>query len=173
MKEVSSLNYTFLVSKRHICKTMNISVFKNCISVFFFNFSNTEADPYHQKYIENKAETGNKTLLWLDDRLNPMEDKMDWLSLSPIGRTVDVVWVKNFFEFQSWIQQNGLPNAICFDYDLGKKEPTGYDCAKWLVNFCREHEAPLPNWASQSTHPVEKAKIKKLLKNYTVRKSNS
>ena len=58
-------------------------------------------------------------LLWLDDRINPMEQRMDWLAYSPIGRDVNVIWVKNYVDFKSWIQNNGLPGAICFDYDLG------------------------------------------------------
>ncbi|WP_257710640.1 cyclic-phosphate processing receiver domain-containing protein [Gramella sp. MT6] len=116
-----------------------------------------------------KLLSGNKetiTLLWLDDRINPLERRMDWLAYSPIGRNVNVVWVKNYVDFKNWIQNNGLPGAICFDYDLGEKTPTGYDCAKWLVDYCQKNHLPPPPWASQSTNPEGKANINRLLKNY-------
>lgn len=58
-----------------------------------------------------------KTLLWLDDYRNPMEGQ--WLTFSPITtENLNVVWVKNYNEFENWIYNNGLPDAICFDHDL-------------------------------------------------------
>lgn len=108
------------------------------------------------------------TLLWLDDRINPMERRMDWLTYSPIGRKINVIWVKDFFDFKKWICDNGLPDAICFDYDLGENTPTGYDCAKWLVNHCKTKQLALPLWSSQSANTDGKAKINRLLrKNFT------
>lgn len=108
-----------------------------------------------------------KILLWLDDLINPMDARMDWLAFSPIGRKVKVVWVKNLMQFKNWINQNGLPDAICFDYDLGTSKPTGYDCARWLLQYCFKNNRSLPQWASQSTDPEQKAKIKRLLKKYS------
>lgn len=95
-----------------------------------------------------------KKLLWLDDIRDPMEG--DWQSYSPISHD-EVIWVKSYNEFIFWIKTNGLPDAICFDHDLGmdvaalarakgksknaarklkQEEKTGHDCAKWLVNYC-------------------------------------
>ncbi|MDT0678653.1 cyclic-phosphate processing receiver domain-containing protein [Autumnicola musiva] len=110
-----------------------------------------------------------KTLLWLDDKLNPMDTRMDWLAFSPIGREVEVVWVKNMMEFRNWIQKNGLPDAICFDHDLGDSSPNGYDCAKWLIKYCQENQLSLPLWASQCTNPLQKANINKLLRSFVQR----
>lgn len=107
-----------------------------------------------------------KTLLWLDDRINPLERRMDWLAYSPIGRDVEVIWVKNILDFKNLILKNGLPDAICFDYDLGNATATGYDCAKWLVMYCQHKKLAPPLWASQSTNPDGKAKINRLLKNF-------
>ena len=90
---------------------------------------------------------------------------MDWLSYSPIGREVKVVWVKNIIDFKTWIQKNGLPDAICFDYDL-KDSSTGFDCAKWLVEYCQFNKLLPPLWSSQSTNPDGKVRINRLLKNY-------
>lgn len=58
-----------------------------------------------------------KVLLWLDDYRNPFKD--DWLNFSPIGKDCDVVWVTSYEGFRHWIMVNGLPDAICFDHDLG------------------------------------------------------
>jgi hypothetical protein len=126
-----------------------------------------------------------KKLLWLDDVRNPMEN--DWLVFSPIGKNVDVTWVKSYSEFTSWITCNGLPDAICFDHDLGKEleskllkkgaskrlarqlkaeEKSGYDAAKWLVDYCMDNELNLPEWGIQSANPVGRESIDGLLKGF-------
>jgi len=124
-------------------------------------------------------------LLWLDDIRDPFTD--DWLVFSPIERPFDVVWVKKYHEFTSWIELNGLPDGICFDHDLGldevhehktiskkalkrfRKTPeykTGYDCAKWLVDYCIDNNKPLPKFNVQSANPVGKQNIISLLDNF-------
>ena len=90
---------------------------------------------------------------------------MDWLSYSPVGRNVNVIWIKNYIDFKNWIKTNGLPGAICFDYDLGETK-NGFDCAKWLIDYCRNYHLHPPLWTSQSTDPEGKAKINRLLKNF-------
>ena len=40
-----------------------------------------------------------KTLLWLDDCRNPLDEKVDWMVFSPIGRDVNVVWIQYVDEF--------------------------------------------------------------------------
>jgi hypothetical protein len=128
-----------------------------------------------------------KRLLWLDDIRNPLED--NWLVFSPIEQPFELHWVKNYDHFITWIIDNGLPDAICFDHDLGfdikqslreegmskrksrkvyKKmgEKTGFDCAKWLVDYCIDHKLKLPAYNIQSQNPVGKENINQLLKNY-------
>lgn len=123
-----------------------------------------------------------KTLLWLDDARNPLKD--NWLNFSPIGKNVEIIWVKTYQEFTDHIMTYGLPDAICFDYDLGsdienlgfaiglskekarklKQETlTGYDCAKWLIDYCVKTKNDLPEWNIQSANPVGKENIKNLL----------
>jgi len=104
-----------------------------------------------------------KKLLWLDDCRNPFEN--DWLNFSPIGKDVEVIWCKTYDEFVNTILNNGLPNAICFDHDLGE-EKSGMDCVKWLVEFCYETKNFIPSYSIQSANPVGKENIDKLLKNY-------
>ena len=110
-----------------------------------------------------------KTLIWLDDLRDPKDVRMDWLVYSPIGKELEVIWVKNMNEFVDWIQANGLPDGICFDHDLGENEPTGYDCAKWLVEYCLDNKVLPPLWACQSANPVGKVNINRLLRGFIVR----
>lgn len=114
-------------------------------------------------------------LLWLDDVRNPFDNKVNWLVFSPIEQPYEVVWVKKYQEFISWISDNGLPDAICFDHDLENFhinkssyiEYTGYDCAKWLVSYCIDNgNLNLPLYNIQSANPVGKDNIDNLLKNY-------
>lgn len=117
-------------------------------------------------------------LLWLDDVRNPFEN--DWLVFSPIAHT-EVIWVKKYHEFVSWITDNGLPDGICFDHDLSDihcnkstyKEKTGMDCAKWLVDYCLDKDLDLPKWNIQSANLVGKENIKGLLKDYTKFRQNN
>ncbi len=128
-----------------------------------------------------------KTLLWLDDYRNPFDTEVDWLVFSPIGRNINTIWVKSYDEFCEWITNNGIPDAICFDHDLGlpsqlkyrqegkskresrrlsKDEKTGYDCAKWLVDYCIDNNIDIPIYNIQSANPMGKDNIKTILDNY-------
>ena len=128
-----------------------------------------------------------KTLLWLDDWRNPWDEEIDWMVFSPIGRDVDVVWVKSYKQFTEWITTHGLPDAICFDHDLGKltevemrklgyskkearekknMELSGYDCAKWLVDYCMEKNTDIPVFNIQSSNGAGKLNIESYLNNY-------
>lgn len=123
-------------------------------------------------------------LLWLDDIRNPFEN--NWLVFSPIEHT-EVIWVKSYNEFKDWIEENGLPEGICFDHDLGldevhekksmskrslkkfRKTPeykTGFDCAKYLVEYCLDRNIMIPKYNIQSANQVGKENIDSLLKNY-------
>lgn len=106
-----------------------------------------------------------KTLLWLDDVRDPMDKDIDWLVFSPIGRNVDIHWITSYKEFINWITINGLPNAICFDHDLGDEE-SGYDCSKWLVRYHQTFGGTFPIFASQSANPIGRKNILTYLKNY-------
>ena len=80
---------------------------------------------------------------------------------------IDVIWLKNYSSFVEWINENGLPDAICFDHDLGE-EKSGYDCATWLINYCLDNNIKdLPEWNVQSANPVGKENIMNLLNNYS------
>lgn len=130
-----------------------------------------------------------KKLLWLDDIRSPYEKIWkDWIINSGVNLTeYTITWVKNYEEFVNFIKFKGLPDIIFFDHDLGediardlvkkgvnkryarmmkKESMSGYDAAKWLVNYCLDHKIPLPEWRIQSANPVGANNINKLFKNY-------
>lgn len=87
-----------------------------------------------------------KKILWLDDFRNPK----DYLN-----GDYDIVWVKDYEEFCHHIDNNGLPDIICFDHDLGY-EKSGYDCAKYLVHYCQQNNLDIPQYDIQSSNVVGK-----------------
>lgn len=127
-----------------------------------------------------------KKLLFLDDIRDP--NTQNWLTFSPIKRPFEVHWVKNYKEFTEWIIQNGLPDGIMFDHDLADfhyeinwseistdlqevlynedHEKTGYDCAKWLVEYCINNNLKIPPYYVHSGNTVGKENIEKYLENY-------
>ncbi len=97
-----------------------------------------------------------KRLLWLDDFRNPA----DFVKGNYI-----ISWVKNYEEFCSFINENGLPDVVCFDHDLGE-EKSGYDCAKYLVEYCQKNNLDIPEYEIQSSNTVGKDNIRGLMDNW-------
>lgn len=104
----------------------------------------------------------SQKLIWLDDERDPSESR--WNKYFPIGNPV-VIWLKSFDEFVQWISHNGLPDAICFDHDLGLG-PSGFDAAKWLTDYCLDSGASLPAWNIQSANPIGKQNIASILHSF-------
>ena len=128
-----------------------------------------------------------KVILFLDDYRDPFADGRVHLPVKEEGDE-SVAWVKTFQQFKSWIEQNGLPDHICFDHDLHKehyhkdmykgmvaynkhyqnfKHKTGRDAAMWLIQYCQANKKPIPKWTVHSSNPVGKENIKMLLKAFT------
>ena len=116
-----------------------------------------------------------KTILWLDDIKNPFVAGMDWWFtiqylkeeyLEIDDEECEVHWVKTQSEFENYIKENGLPDLISFDNDLGIGNGEGYDCAKWLVKYCMDNIVQCPKWYVHSSNPVAKENIEKLLNNF-------
>lgn len=112
-----------------------------------------------------------KILLWLDDIRSPftpafiLQYAPDFYYEKAEG-THEVVWVKNFTEFVEWIEGNGLPDEIGFDHDLGNDPMSGYDAAKWLVDYCIQNDVDPPDYFIQSANPVGAENINGLLENF-------
>ena len=84
--------------------------------------------------------------------------------------TSEFIVVRSFSEFVRIIKQQGLPEFISFDNDLGVDEegqllPEGYDAAKWLVYESGMDLSEL-RFKVHSANPVAKELIESLLNNY-------
>ena len=51
---------------------------------------------------------------------------------------------------------------LTFDYG---PEKTGYDCAKWLVDFCSERGVKFPQYAVHSMNPIGADRIRQYIEN--------
>lgn len=108
---------------------------------------------------------------------------------------LDPNWVitKNYKEFVDCIIINGLPELISYDHDLSDehysgeinnetdwsdyylmndREMTGYDCAKWLVDYCETNGLVLPEFFVHSMNPIGRQNIQNYLDNYRKMKDN-
>lgn len=115
-----------------------------------------------------------KTILWLDDIRNPFVINewprlIQYLKREYLGiedEACEVYWARTQTEFENYIKENGLPDLISFDNDLGIGNVEGYDCAKWLVNYCLDNNTALPQWYVHSANPVARENISKLFENF-------
>lgn len=95
-------------------------------------------------------------------------------------------WViaRNYNQFVNIIIIKGVPKLISFDHDLGieyykitnlknpnvdyskYQEKTGYDCAKWLCDYCQQHNIKFPEFYIHSMNNVGAMNIKHYILNY-------
>lgn len=98
------------------------------------------------------------------------------------------VIVRDFHQFVNYINKYGIPEFVSFDHDLGFehtrfffnngghenppdpidgdfKEKTGYDAAKWLVEYCMDNNVKLPKFSVHSANPTGAKNIREYLKN--------
>lgn len=102
--------------------------------------------------------------IFLDDERFPSQ--VSWVELP----SADWIVLRSYQEFVNYITINGVPKIISFDNDLGYStsmaEKTGYDCAKWLVDYCLDKNENLPEYYVHSMNPVARDYIKCLLRNF-------
>jgi hypothetical protein len=138
--------------------------------------------------IKWKREMQESYNLYLDDLREPSQS----FKKTGDSRYNDLKWkiVRCYSEFVETIALNGIPNIVSFDHDLGEEhinyyfdnggrenppdplkghftEKTGYDCAKWLVEYCSENGLPMPTYLIHSANPVGSQNIRFILENYT------
>lgn len=125
--------------------------------------------------------------LFLDDLRSP-QDAYDQEKHEMFTKKEWVV-VRNYDEFVSYIHNNGLPELVSFDHDLHEEHytpkeywadyeksmlfqdaaspkytnPTGYECAQFLIDYCEEYQKPLPEYYSHSANPVGRDRINDIL----------
>lgn len=113
--------------------------------------------------------------LFLDDERNPK----DVLNYSDNQIYIQVPWfiVRNYEQFCSTIKEKGIPNMVSFDHDIADFrqigryketiELTGYNCAKWLIDYCMDHNLELPKTILiHSKNNVGVKNIESLFKTY-------
>lgn len=97
--------------------------------------------------------------------------------------------VRTYEDFVNWITENGLPDEVSFDHDLGREHTlyfmnnggfenppnpldvkfeskTGYDAAKWLCEYCWTNGLPVPTWNVHSANPVGRDNIIQIMENF-------
>lgn len=109
---------------------------------------------HHQFYTDKNSNSN-----YIDSRLVKLY--VDDLRPTP----EDYFRVYNVDEFIAYIMAYGVPGFISFDHDLGEGG-TGYDCAKFLVEYCLDIGVSHINFTVHSQNPVGKENIEKLLNNF-------
>lgn len=121
-------------------------------------------------------------LLFLDDIRYP-KDVFTYIP-DPIYNLKNWDIVRNYNDFVKYIKESKeLPPLISFDHDLSDehyvsndfmtyKEKTGYDCAKWLVEYCLENNLDLPEYLSHSMNYHGKKRILQILNDFEKMKNN-
>ena len=112
-------------------------------------------------------------VIWVDDMRNPFDEVWNTVATNKkfIKSKPIIAWLKNYDEFVNWLETSIhdkevlFPTLICFDHDLGE-DKTGFDCVKYLVNFCIEHNLELPNCTCHSSNPVGRENILSYIKSY-------
>ena len=112
-----------------------------------------------------------KRLLFLDDLRMPIDCVSYMHVRTAQHETYREEWiiVRSYSDFISWICENGLPDLISFDHDLGEEDkghPSGMECAKWLVEYCLDNQLKLPSWLVHSANPAGYENIKGLLTSF-------
>lgn len=119
-----------------------------------------------------------KYYIFLDD------ERMPWnVTWCDIRRDYHYNIVRTFYEFANMIQSVGyLPDYISFDHDLADQhyghglnndeipydrysEKTGYDAAKWLVQYCIDKGLKFPAYDVHSMNPVGRNNIIQYIEN--------
>lgn len=125
--------------------------------------------------------------LFLDDVRMPGD--VTWVNIG-IGKAYHesrgAPWaiVRSFDQAVAWVNEHGFPEVISFDHDLGyeeyglvdgivrivfdKEEKSGYDFAKWLIEYDLETNSMPDNFSFtvHSMNPIGKKNIETLLNNY-------
>jgi hypothetical protein len=122
--------------------------------------------------------------LFLDDERVPSD--VTWVN---IARTTEWVIVRSNDAAVTWVLENGFPDIISFDHDLGyeafdtnengiiivtdaTETKSGYDFAKWLVEYDMETGLMPANFTFtvHSMNPIGAKNIQFLLDNYILHK---
>ena len=124
--------------------------------------------------------------LFLDDFRMPIDCMKYKMRHMPQDRQIYMAedWdiVRSYSEFVLEIEERHrigeFPWIISFDHDLAHehygadphddfREKTGYDCAKWLLNYCIANDVPMPKFYVHSMNVQGAENIVNTLNDYT------
>lgn len=103
-------------------------------------------------------------VLFLDDEREP--------SSSLLAQHERVIVCRSYDEAVKVVRENGMPDYVCFDHDLGPESKTGHDFAKWLVEraiYLMEETLECPpvfGYSVHSQNPVGAANIRGVIDGY-------
>jgi hypothetical protein len=117
----------------------------------------------------------------LDD-IRSMSDVRKYTKLPDVPNEHWVV-VRSYNEFVDTINKLGLPTFVSLDHDIASShyghglqgddipydsytEKTGYDCAKWLVEYCMKKGVKHPPYVVHSMNPVGEKNIISYVESY-------
>ena len=121
----------------------------------------------------------SKYNIFLDDTRVPTD--VTWANI-PADQHYSLV--RSYKEFVDLITlRREVPKYVCYDHDLADthyghglnnneipyesyKEKTGYDAAKWLVNYCMERGIKHPSYVVHSMNPIGKQNIESYINSY-------
>ena len=116
--------------------------------------------------------------LFLDDQRKPSQ--VTWIDLPPVEWSI----VRSYDAFVKEVRLCGLPIYVSFDHDLADehykeyfqtsgvfrysqmREKTGFDCAKWLANYCATNRLPFPIHFVHSLNPIGRDNISSYIENF-------
>ncbi len=93
--------------------------------------------------------------LFLDDERDPVDD--EWIIVRTIEEAIEVIEAK------------GLPSFISFDHDLGENQKTGFDLAKWIIDWDIKFDILTPenfDFYVHSQNPIGKENIEGIFASY-------
>lgn len=102
-----------------------------------------------------------KSVYWVDDTRDPE----DYFTPDELDYYYKVFWLKDFDMFKFYIEHLDMPDIVYLDHDLGEGK-NGYDCVKFLVEFCDENSLGLPDVKTQSANPVGVKNILSYVESY-------
>lgn len=113
--------------------------------------------------------------VFLDDFKKP--NNVSWIELPNTG-----YWhvVNSYNQFVDHINKYGIPDFVCYDHDLDDehyvstdkidytsfKVKTGYDCAKFLIEKCKERGVKHPRYLIHSLGVLGTENINNIIRNY-------
>jgi len=117
--------------------------------------------------------------LFLDD----IRSTKDVFNYTFDNRYLKLNWytVRSFNEFVKIINEMGMPELLSIDHDLSDehydyigqdtrnidfKEKTGYECAKWLCEYCMDNKIKFPEYLVHSQNTVGRENIIYYIENY-------